>query len=132
MALWVHGLCTVASSEFTNKIFKISVKSLICYFVDMFPESIEGIWVWKENENSEGIQLHFRPDKTVRTFDAPKVKHGVWKYNHNNKTLIWFTKQAQDEVYKFYFDSELNKAILYEPSMSPPPTMAKTKNVSKR
>ena len=98
----------------------------------MFPESIEGIWVWKDNDESESIQLHFRRDKTVRMFDAPKVKHGVWKYNHNNKTLIWFKKQPRDEIYKFYFDSGLNKAKLYEPKMSPPPTMAKAKDTSKR
>lgn len=108
------------------------MKSLVCSFVDMFPESIEGIWVWKDKEESESIQLHFRPDKTVRMFDDPKVKCGAWEYNHNNKTLIWFKKKPRDEVYKFYFDSELDQAILYEPNMSPSPTMAKAKDISKR
>lgn len=95
----------------------------------MFPEPIEGTWIYYMNQTENG-QVCFCEDKIVES-DWYK-KHGTWEYDHNKGILIWDTQMTNEGIHKFYFSYELNAAVLFEPRSNPPATMKKENNVKRK
>ena len=110
--------------------FRRSHLNMFIYsFADMFPEPIEGTWIYYMNQTEKG-QVCFCEDKIVES-DWYK-KHGTWEYDNEKGILIWDNQMTNERIHKFYFSHELNAAVLFEPRSNPPATMKKENNVKRK